>query len=103
MHWQISGIATNNPKINKKTRNGFDSFYLSNVDQREIKPTPETKSDKIDDHSLQTLSPGTPKETTQIPIQTEITLLQNVKQIPKPSAQQETLTFEPFETLLTSL
>ena len=96
MHWQTSDIATNNPKTNKKTRNDFDSFHLSNVDQREIKPTPETKSDKIDDHSLQTLSPGTPKETNQIPIQTETTLLQNVKQIPKTSAQQETLTFEQF-------
>ena len=28
-------------------------------------------------------------------------MLQNVKQIPKPSAQQKTLTFEQFETLLT--
>ena len=28
-------------------------------------------------------------------------MLQNVKQIPKASTQQKTLTFEPFETLLT--
>ena len=28
-------------------------------------------------------------------------MLQNVKQIPKPSAQRETVTFEQFETLLT--
>ena len=28
-------------------------------------------------------------------------MLQNVKQIPKPSSQQKTLTFEQFETLLT--
>ena len=87
--------------MNKKTPNGYNSLYLRNVDQREIEPTPETKSDKIDDDSAQTLTPDTPKETPQFPIQTETPLLQNVKQIPKPSAQQKTLTFEQFETLLT--
>ena len=87
--------------MNKKTPNGYDSLYLSNVDQREIEPTPETKSDKIGGNSLQTLPPSTPKQAPQIPIQTETPLLQNVKEIPKPSAQQEILTFEQFGTLLT--
>ena len=86
--------------MNKKTPNGFDSLCLSNTDQRETEPTPETKSDKIDDNSVQTLTPNTPKGTPQFPIQTETPLLQNVKQILKPSAQQKTLTFEKFETLL---
>ena len=86
---------------NKNTPNDYDSFYLSNVDQREIEPTPETKSDKTDDESLQTPTPSTPKQTPQIPIQTETPMLQNVKQIPKPTAQQKTLTFEQFEMLLT--
>ena len=86
---------------NKNTPNDYDSFYLSNVDQREIEPTPETKSDKTDDESLQSLTPSTPKQTPQIPIQTETPMLQNVKQIPKPTAQQKTLTFEQFEMLLT--
>ena len=87
--------------MNKKTPNGYDSLYLSNVDQREIEPTPETKSDKIGGNSLQTLPPSTPKQAPLIPIQTETPLLQNVKEIPKPSAQQEILTFEQFGTLLT--
>ena len=78
------------------------SLYLSNTDQREIEITPETKSDKIDDDSVQTLTPNTPKETPQFPIQTETALLENVKQIPKPSAQQKTPTFKQFETLLSS-
>ena len=65
-------------------------MYLSNVDQREIKPTLETKSDKIDDDSIQTVTPNTLKETPQFPIQSETPLLQNVKQIPKPSARQKT-------------
>ena len=52
------------------------------------------KSDKKDDDSVQTLTPNTPKETPSFPIQSETPLLQNVKAIPKPSAQQETLTFE---------
>ena len=86
--------------MNKKTPNGYDSLYLSNVDQREIEPTPETKSDKIGDNSFQTLPPSTPKQAPQIPIQTETPLLQNIKEIPKPSAQQEILTFEQFGTLL---
>ena len=65
--------------MNKKTPNGYNSLYLRNVDQREIEPTPETKSDKIDDDSAQTLTPDSPKETPQFPIQTETPLLQNVK------------------------
>ena len=72
-------------------------MYLSKVDQREIESTP----DKIDDDSVQTLTPSTPIQTPQIPIQTETPLLQNVKQIPEPLAQQKTLSFEEFETLIT--
>ena len=87
--------------MNKKTPNGYDSLYLSNFDQKEIEHTPEIKSEKKGDDSVQTLTPNTPKETPQFPIQSETPLLQNVKQIPKPSAQQKTLTFEQFETLLT--
>ena len=87
--------------MNKKTPNNYDSFYISNLDQREIKPTPETESGKIDDDSVQALTPNTPKETPKFPIQTETHLLQYVKQIPKLSAQQKTQTFEQFETLLT--
>ena len=59
------------------------------------------KSDKKDDDSVQTLTPNTPKETPSFPIQSETPLLQNVKAIPKPSAQQETLTFEQLDMLLT--
>ena len=65
--------------MNKKTPNGHDSLYLSNTDQRETEPTPETKSDKIDDDSVQTLTPNTPKETPRFPNQTETPLLENVK------------------------
>ena len=36
--------------VNRKTPNGCDSLYLSNVDQREIEPTRKTKSDKIFKH-----------------------------------------------------
>ena len=43
----------------KVTPNGYDSLYLSNIDQREIEPTPETK---IDDDSAKTLTPSTPIE-----------------------------------------
>ena len=75
--------------VNEKTPNGYDSLYLSNCDQREVEHTPETKSDKKDDDSVQTLTPITPKETPQFPIQSEAPLLQNVKQIPKTSAQQK--------------
>ena len=96
--WQLITLKV---LVNKKTPNGYDSFYLSNLDQREIKPTQETKSGKIDDDSVQALTLNTSKETSQFPIQTETPLLQNVKQIPKPSTQQKTLTFEQFETLLT--
>ena len=56
---------------------------------------------QTDDDSIQTLTPNTPNETPQFPIQSETALLQNVKQIPKPSAQQKTPTFEQFEALLT--
>ena len=52
--------------MNKKIPNGYVSLYLSNVDQREIEPTPETKSDKKDDDSVQILTPNNPKETPQI-------------------------------------
>ena len=97
----ISQLITLKILVNKKTPNGHDSLYLSNTEQRETEPTPETKLDKIDDDSVQTVTPNTPKETPQSPIQTEKPLLQNVRQIPKPSAQQKTLTFEQFKTPLT--
>ena len=87
--------------MSKKTPNGQDSLYLSKTDQREIEPISETNSDKIDDNSVQKLAPNTPKEAPQFPIQTETPLLENVKQIPKPSLQKKTQTFEQFETLLT--
>ena len=54
--------------VNKKTPNDYDSLYLSNIDQREIEPTAETKSNKIDDNSVQTLTLNTPKETPHFPI-----------------------------------
>ena len=78
----ISQLITLKVFVKKKTPNDYDSLYLSNVDQREIEPTAETKSGKIDDDSVQTLTPNTPKETPQFPVQTETPLLQNVKQIP---------------------
>ena len=40
----------------------YDSLYQSNFDQRETKPTPETKSDKTDGDFIQALTPNTPKE-----------------------------------------
>ena len=89
----ISQLITQKVRVNKKTPNDYDSLYLSNFDQREIEHTPETKSDKKDEESVQKLIPNTPKETPQFPIQSEIPLLQNVKQIPQPLAQQKTLTF----------
>ena len=89
----ISQLITQKVLVNKKTSNHYDSLYLSNFDQREIEHTPETKSDKKDEESVQKLIPNTPKETPQFPIQSEIPLLQNVKQIPQPLAQQKTLTF----------
>ena len=89
----ISQLITQKVLVNKKTSNHYDSLYLSNFDQREIEHTPETKSDKKDEESVQKLIPNTPKETPQFPIQSEIPLLQNVKQIPRPLAQQKTLTF----------
>ena len=96
----ISQLITQKVLVNKKTPNGYDSLYLRNFDQREIENISETKSDEKDDDSVQTLTPNTPKETPQFPIKSETSLLQNVKQIPKHSAQQETLSFEQFETLL---
>ena len=80
----ISQLPTLKVLVNKKTANGYDSSYLSNTDQREIEPSPETKSDKIDDDSVQTLTPNTPKEIPQFPIQTETPLLQNVNKFLNP-------------------
>ena len=97
----ISQLITLKVLVNKRTSNGCDYLYLSNVDQRQIEPTSETKSDKIDDDSVQTLTPDTSRDIPQFPVETETPLLQNVKQILKPSAQQKTQTFEQFETLLT--
>ena len=57
----ISQLTTQKVLVNKKTPNGHDSLYLSNIDQREIEPTPETKSDKKDDDSVQTLTPNIQK------------------------------------------
>ena len=51
--WQISYCKT--PSI-------YDSLYLSNVDQREIEPKPETKLDRIDDDSVQTLIHNTQRK-----------------------------------------
>lgn len=45
--------------VNKKTPNVYNFLYLSNVYQRKIEPTPESKSDKIDDDSVQALTPTT--------------------------------------------
>ena len=59
----ISQLITLKLLVNKKTPNGYDSLYLSNIDQREIEPTSETKSS-----SVQTLTLNTPKETPQFPI-----------------------------------
>ena len=97
----ISQLITLKVLVNEKTPNDYDSLYLSNVYQKKIEPTPETRSDKIDADSVQTLTPITAEETPRIPIQTETPLLKNVKQIHKPLAQQETLISEKFETLLT--
>ena len=83
----ISQLISLKVLVNKPAPNSCDSLYLSNVDQIEIESTLETKSDKIDDDSVQTLTPNTPKEIPQFPIQTETPLLQNVRQIPKLSAQ----------------
>ena len=60
--------------MNKRTPNGYDSLYLSNVNQRKIESSPETKLNKIDDESVQSITPSTPKEAPQIPIQTEAPL-----------------------------
>ena len=89
----ISRLITQKVLVNKKTPNDYDSLYLSNFDQRETEHTPETKSDKKDEESVQTLIPNSPKETPQFPIQSEIPLLQNVRQISQLLAQQKTLTF----------
>ena len=96
----IPQLITQTVLVNKKIPNGYDSLYRSKFDQREIHHTPETNSDKKDGDFVQTLIPNTPKETAQFPIQSETPLLQNVKEILKPSAQQKSLTFDQFETLL---
>ena len=75
--------------VNKKTAIGYDSLCLGNVDNREIEPTPETKSDKIDG------------DFVKYTILSSKNINTIVTQIHKPSAQQEILTFEKFETLLT--
>ena len=75
----ISQLITLKVLVNQKTQNGYDSLYLSKVDQREIQPTPETKSDKADDDSVETFTPNTSNEIPQFAIQTEAPLLQNVK------------------------
>ena len=64
----ISQLITLKVLGNKKNPNDYDSLYLSNVDQREIEPTAETKSGKIDDDSVQTPTPNTPKETPQFSV-----------------------------------
>ena len=46
----IPQLITLKVLVNRKTPNGCDSLYLSNVDQREIEPTRKTKSDKIFKH-----------------------------------------------------
>ena len=98
----ISQLINQKVLVNKKSPNGYDSLHLCNFDRREIEHTPGTKSDKKEDDSVQTPTPNTPIETPQFPIQSVTPLFQNVKQIPKPSVQQKTPTFEQFETLLTS-
>ena len=75
--------------VNKKTAIGYDFLCLSNVDNREIEPTPETKSDKIDGDFVKYTTLSSKNRNTI------------VTQIHKPSPQQEILTFEKFETLLT--
>ena len=75
-------------------------FLVTRNREREIESTLETKSDKIHEDSVQTLTPNTPKETPYFPIQIETALLQNVKQIPNLSPQQKLITFEQFKTLL---
>ena len=51
----ISQLITPKVFVKKKTPNDYDCLYLSNVIQREIELIPETKLDKIDDDSIQTL------------------------------------------------
>ena len=96
----ISHLITQKVLVNKNFPNGCDSLYLSNFDQREIEHTSGTKSDKKEENSVQTATDNTPIETLQFPIESETPLLQNVKQIPKNTVQQKTLTFEQFETLI---
>ena len=80
----ISQMITVKVLLNKKTPNGYDSWYLSKVDQREIEPSPETKSDITDANSVQKLTSNIPKEMPPFAIEIETPLLQNIKQIPKP-------------------
>ena len=42
----ISQLIALKVLVNKKTPNGYDSLCLSNIDQREIERTVETKSEK---------------------------------------------------------
>ena len=72
-------------------------MYLSSVDQREIEPTPETKSGKTDDDSVQTLIPNTQKDTS-IPNPNRNTL---VTKSQTNNRRQKTISFEQFETQLT--
>ena len=67
----IPQLITQKVLVNKKTPNGYGSLYLSNFDQREKDHTQESKSDKKDDDSVQTLIPNIPKETAQFQIQSE--------------------------------
>ena len=71
----ISQLITLKVLVNKMTSNGYDYLYLSNVDQREIEPTSETKSDKINDASVQTLTRDTSRDIPQFPVETETPLL----------------------------
>ena len=72
-------------------------MFLSRVDQREIEPTPETKSGKTDDDSVQTLIPNTQKDTS-IPNPNRNTL---VTKSQTNNRKQKTISFEQFETQLT--
>ena len=71
----ISQLITLKVLVNKMTSNGYDYLYLSNVDQIEIEPTSETKSDKINDDSVQTLTRDTSRDIPQFPVETETPLL----------------------------
>lgn len=97
----ISLLITLKLLVSRTTLNGHNFLYLTNFDQSEIESTQETKSHKIDDGPVKsTALLSTLNKTPQIPIQTETPVVQNVKQIYKPSAQLETLIFETFQELL---